>query len=125
MKLFAKIGEEIDKKIIQQKSRPRLKFKDLVDGSVFRREEVLHQLPFIFFIVVLLLFYISNRFAYERDLKQLDKLKKELVHTKYKSLTVSEQLMSVSKQSAISQRLSVLGSELKEPLIPVVVITKD
>ena len=78
----------------------------------------------ICFPVTIALFYINNRFTYEAQLRDIDRLKKELIDAKYESLTVSEELMQMSRQSYVIDKLREQGSDLEVSTEPAVVINR-
>lgn len=100
------------------------RMRDVLNGSFLTKDFVQKQVPFILFLAVLALFYINNRFSYEEQIKEQNNLKKELIDAKYRSLTVSEELIQKSKQSAVMQQLQQQGSELQESLTPPIEVEK-
>lgn len=83
-------------------------------------------LGLIGFIVILVIFYIDNRYTVQRQQLQIDKLKKELVKDKYINLTRSSQLMEISRQSRIEEYVQKTNSDLQtstEP--PYLIINKS
>jgi homoaconitase/3-isopropylmalate dehydratase large subunit len=54
----------------------------------------------------------------------IDRLKKELIDAKYESLTVSEELMQMSRQSYVIDKLREQGSNLEVSTEPAVVINR-
>lgn len=104
--------------------RPKISLKDVASGEALGREWLQRQIPFIIFLVMLSLFYINNRFTYEAQLRDVDRLKRELVDAKYESLTVSEELMQMSRQSYVIDKLREQGSNLQISTEPSVVIKR-
>lgn len=125
MKLFSKHKKEeetLDNKEAVQRSK--MTFKEIASGEALSREWLQRQIPFILFLAIVALFYINNRFTYEKKMRDIDGLKKELVNLKYESLTVSEELMQMSRQSYVIDRLSEQGSNLQVSTQPAVVINQ-
>lgn len=104
--------------------RPKISLKDVASGEALGREWLQRQIPFIIFLVMISLFYINNRFTYEAQLRDIDRLKRELVDAKYESLTVSEELMQMSRQSYVIDKLREQGSNLQISTEPSVVIKR-
>ena len=104
--------------------RPKMTLKDVASGEALGREWLQRQIPFILFLVMIALFYINNRFTYEAQLRDIDRLKKELIDAKYESLTVSEELMQMSRQSYVIDKLREQGSNLEVSTEPAVVINR-
>ncbi len=69
---------------------------DILATDFFRRQAGL-----LFLIMVLIIFYIHNRYECQQQLIEIDKLKKELIDIKYDALTRSSELMEQSRQSRI------------------------
>ena len=91
-------------------------------GDVLVKRKFLKQLPFLVFLLMLSLFYVNNRFSYEAELRELNKLKSEMVDKRYRSLTISKELMEMGRQSRIEQRLKRMGSELQDARTPLIMV---
>lgn len=92
--------------------------KDFIDGSILTKTEVVQQLPFIIFLVVLGIFYISNRYRSERVYRDMVGLEKELKELRFESITTASDLMYMSKQSEVVKRVKSEGLELIEATEP-------
>ncbi len=92
--------------------------KDFIDGSILTKTEVVQQLPFIIFLVVLGIFYISNRYRSERVYRDMVSLEKELKELRFESITTASDLMYMSKQSEVLKRVRNEGLELVEATEP-------
>lgn len=92
--------------------------KDFIDGSILTKTEVVQQLPFIIFLVVLGIFYISNRYRSERVYRDMVSLEKELKELRFESITTASDLMYMSKQSEVVKRVKKEGLELIEATEP-------
>ena len=124
MKLFSKHKKE---EVLENKDavqRPKITLKDVASGEALGREWLQRQIPFIIFLVMIALFYINNRFTHEAQLRDIDRLKRELIDAKYESLTVSEELMQMSRQSYVIDKLREQGSNLQVSTEPSVVINR-
>jgi hypothetical protein len=92
--------------------------KDIIDGSILTKTEVVQQLPFIIFLVVLGIFYISNRYRSERVYRDMVGLEKELRELRFESITTASDLMYMSKQSEVVKRVRNEGLDLVESTEP-------
>ncbi|MDM8161022.1 FtsL-like putative cell division protein [Labilibaculum sp. K2S] len=92
--------------------------KDFIDGSILTKTEVVQQLPFIIFLVVLGIFYISNRYRSERVYRDMVSLEQELKELRFESITTASDLMYMSKQSEVVKRVENEGLELIEATEP-------
>ena len=68
----------------------------------------------VVYIVILLVIYIANHNCVERDMRRISDLKEQIKDLRYESITVSSELMNMSKQSEILRRVKKVGLELKE-----------
>ncbi|MGM9746533.1 MAG: FtsL-like putative cell division protein [Paludibacteraceae bacterium] len=98
--------------------RPHITLRDITSGEVFERDFVRRQLLFGVMLVLLSLLLVYNRFAHEADLRRVETLKKELVDVKNTSLLLSKELMQVSRQSCVVEKLREQGSALQLPCEP-------
>lgn len=83
MGLFTNIKERVALEDKAREERPKITLKDVASGEALGREWLQRQIPFILFLVMIALFYINNRFTYEAQLRDIDRLKKELIDAKY------------------------------------------
>ncbi len=97
-------------------------WREVAGGDVLNREALRRQTPFVVLVVVLSLLLVYNRFAHEAELRQIESLKKELNDVKNRSLSVSKELMQMSRQSYVIEKLKGQGSTLQLSSQPAVVI---
>ncbi len=93
-------------------------FRDFIDGSVLTRDFVLRQLPFIIFLAILAIFYIGNRYHAEKLVRRTGKLQTELKELRAEAITVSAELMHISRQSEVLKLLKKNNLDLVESLEP-------
>jgi hypothetical protein len=86
---------------------------DILDNDFFRRQTKL-----LVLIMVLIIFYIHNRYASQQQLLEIDKLKKELVDIKYDALTRNSELTEKSRQSQIEEYIQRSKTKLQTPTSP-------
>ncbi len=96
--------------------------KDFIDGSILTKTEVVQQLPFIIFLVVLGIFYISNRYRSELVYRDMVSLEKELKELRFEAITTASDLMFMSKQSEVVKRVKKEGLDLIESTEPPIII---
>ncbi|MCW3804248.1 FtsL-like putative cell division protein [Plebeiibacterium marinum] len=104
-KEFVGSGDEAFKKIT---------LRDFVSGRIFTKEVVVKQLPYFLFLIVLAFSYISNHFKVEKLLKEAATLNKEIQELRIEAITTSSDLMYISKQSVIREKVNAAGVELDE-----------
>jgi hypothetical protein len=108
--------EEKPEKPKEKKSAVGL--KDFLTGSILTTEMVSRQLPYILFLAFLAIFYIGNRYRYEKLVKREKNLQIEVRNMRAESITTAAQLMFISKQSEVSKLVKIRGLELEESVVP-------
>jgi hypothetical protein len=95
----------------------------LSPGNVFRKENVVESLPFIFFLTFLAVLYIANSYYSEKTIKKIDRVSDELkeLHSEY--ISTKSELMHYSRQSEVAKAIEPLG--LKESLVPPLKLSAD
>lgn len=96
------------------KEEKKFSAKNLLDGSVLKRNWLIKQLPFIIFLTFLAILYIANRYHAERVVRDTVKLKSEVKELRFESITTASDLMFISKQSEVSRMVKEKNLGLKE-----------
>ncbi len=89
-------------------------FKDVMNGRLLTKKLFTGQIYFIFLGVALGFLYISNHYTVERLQNELYMLNREVKELRYEAVTTSSDLMSMSKQSEVLERMRARGVELNE-----------
>lgn len=92
--------------------------KDLIDGSVLTRDYVVKQLPYIIFLAILAILYIGNRYHAEKLVRRSSELQTELKELRAEAITVSAELMHLSRQSEVLKLLGKNNIDLVESMDP-------
>jgi hypothetical protein len=92
--------------------------KEFISGRLLSRERLAGQLPFVFFLFFLAVFYIANRYHAERLLRESSKLQEELSELRAESITTASELMFASRQSQVFKAVQEKGLGLKESRTP-------
>lgn len=80
------------------------------------RENISQFLPFIMFIIFLIIIYIANKYYSEKSYLEEANLKQRTIDLRAESLTTKAQLINKTKFSDIESRAREIGLEkLKEP----------
>ncbi|KAA6351294.1 hypothetical protein EZS27_001440 [termite gut metagenome] len=69
-------------------------------------------------ILAFVIFYIHNRYASQKEMIKIDKLKHDLIDIRYDALTRSSELLERTRQSRIEEYISEKGSDLQTPTNP-------
>ncbi len=110
--------EFIDERPNQKHETKSAYVKDIIDGSVLTRDFVLKQLPYIIFLAILAMLYIGNRYHAEKLMRRSGKLQSELKELRAEAITVSAELMHLSRQSEVLKLLKRNNLDLVESLEP-------
>ncbi len=100
------------------KGQKKGSIKDVLDGSMLVRENVIKQFPFIFFLAFLAMVYIGNRYHAEKIKRRVTKLQTEQKDLRSESITTKSQLMHMSKQSEVAKLVKKRGLDLEESTEP-------
>jgi hypothetical protein len=88
----------------------------LLDGTFLTRGRFRRAMPYILFLIILGVVYISNIFQVEKSKRQIDNLEEELRELRYEYITSRSKLMNESKPSEIVIKLKDTGiGETLEP----------
>jgi hypothetical protein len=109
--------EFIDSKI-EHEETTGFTLKGIIDGSILTVKPFVKQVPFIFYIVLLIVFYIGNRYHAERVFRNLTNLKDEVRDLRAEQITTASELMNLSKPSKVQDLINQKGLGLKEPTKP-------
>ena len=101
-----------------KKTKKSGKWREIVGGDILAAGFFSHHLKLFVLIMFLVIIYIQNRYAYQQQMIELDRLKKELTDIKYDALTRSSQLMERSRQSKIEEYIQRENSELEIATTP-------
>ena len=115
----SKTPQESQIESIQSVKKPSKMTKglhDIIGGDLLSKHAVLDNLPFLIFLAILALFYISNTYYTEKTFKQIEKIKNDLKELRYQSITTKSKMLDISKQTEIAKKIGQLG--IKETTTP-------
>ena len=112
------IEEKPEKPKESKDKKPSVGVRDFLTGSILTSDIVSKQLPYIFFLAMLAVIYIGNRYRYEKLVKKEKTLQVEVRNLRAESITTASQLMFISKQSEVAKLCEKRGLELKESVVP-------
>ena len=101
-----------------EKVKRRTSLKNIIGGDILATDFFRRQTKLLVLIMVLILFYIHNRYACQQQMIEIAKLKKELIDIKYDALTRSSELMERSRQSRIEEYIATKESDLQTSTNP-------
>jgi len=91
--------------------------------NVFEVEGILGSAPFILFLFLLGLIYISNSHIAEKKVRLINKLTKELKELRWEYKSLKAELMYTTRESGIKEMMKNTG--LKEMTTPPIIINKQ
>ena len=98
--------------------------KSWIDGDMLLSPWLQRNLGLLMLVFALVIVYVSNRYAFQREQVQIQRLRSELNDAKYEALARSSELMEKSRESNIQRFIVEQGSELQIPTKAPVVIKK-
>ena len=98
------------------------KARDILNGNILTKKFFQKQYLLLAMIALLAFFYVDNRYYSETQLAKQIEMKKQIQDVKYESLTISAELMQISRQSNVLKMVNERGLNLVETATPPVVI---
>ena len=101
-----------------EKKKKKRTFMYILGGGVLKEDFIVRHTKMIGLIVLLLFFYISNRYTCIIKLREIDKLTEQLKDVKYESLSISAQLTSGTRPSQVEDLVKRQGLDLEKAKTP-------
>ncbi len=92
--------------------------KELLSGTMVSEKIILKNLGYISLVTFLLAVYIGNRFHAEKITRESTKLLKEVKDLRAEALSISADLMYISRQSEVYRLVREKGLDLEELKTP-------
>lgn len=89
--------------------RPNVSLRTILGGDILAGPWFRRQFFFILFCVFLLILYISNRYACQQCMIEIDQLQKDLLDIKYKELTRLSELQEHTRRSRVEDYLHMVN----------------
>jgi hypothetical protein len=102
----------------EEPDMPKFRIRELLDGTILVRENVLKQLPFVLFLTFLGIIYIGNRFHAERMVRKISEMKTEVGNLRSEEITITSELMNISRPSEVAALVASKNMGLKESMVP-------
>jgi hypothetical protein len=102
----------------EEHGTPKFRIRELLDGTILVRENVLKQLPFVLFLTLLGIIYIGNRFHAERMVRKISEMKTEVGNLRSEEITITSELMNISRPSEVAALVASKKMGLKESMVP-------
>ncbi len=112
---------KVPKKPKAQKNKKIL--SDTIYGGFFEKKETLRMTPYFLLFIILGILYITNSYWSEKNKREIQKTKKELIQLRYEYISSKSQLMDSTRQSYIARKLEHSG--IKESTVPPTIIISE
>jgi len=100
----------------KEESSTMVFFRKLFTEGVVSKESATDMLPFIIFLCALIMIYIANSHMAMKNLRDIDKLSKEVKELSWEYKSLKADLMFKSKLTEVAKKVDTLGiKELIEP----------
>ena len=110
------VPQEVQPDVRQKVELPRNFFTQFFTEGVISKELATDMLPFIIFLAFLAMVYIGNRHFAENNIRDIDRLSKEVKELSWDFKTTKADLMLKSTQTEVAKLVDTLG--LKESVEP-------
>ena len=108
----------------EQNSKGKNRLKAWLDGEMLLNVLLQRHLGLILLVFALIIAYVSNRYAFQHEQVEIQRLRSELNDMKYEALARSSELMEKSRESNIQKFIIEQGSALQTSTLPPVIIKK-
>ncbi len=96
----------------------RLSFLYILGGGFLKENFILKHTKMIVLIVILVFFFIGNRYTCMQKLREIDRLQKKLSDVRFEALSISSELTGNSRQSQVETLIKQQGLELEGAMSP-------
>lgn len=93
-------------------------FKSIVGGGFLGTQKVTKQLPFIFWLVFLIIAFIYKGYLTEKTIRETEMVRDSLKEYKAESVIHETNLMYINRPSEVARRIVEREIELIEPIEP-------
>ncbi len=108
-------------KELKEKAKKRISkagLKSVFGGTVLASEKVTKQLPFVFFLALLGIALITNRYWAEKTIRKMEMVRDSLREYKSESVIHETELMYINRPSEVAKRVIERKIDLIEPVEP-------
>jgi hypothetical protein len=99
--------------------------QDVLGGDILNNKKTRQIFPYLLFLAFLAFVYITNDYVLENKVREIAQMERQIKELRFEYISVKSDLMTLSKQSQLEQRLESMGiKENKEPVKTIVVRNK-
>ncbi len=108
-KIFAPITEvEVEERSTKKDSKVGGAIKDVLGGDLISAG-TFKFFRYLLYLALLAFIYIANNYYAENNIREINKLRKDLKELRYEYINVKTRLMHIEKQSQIAKKLEKSG----------------
>ncbi|NQU33175.1 MAG: hypothetical protein HQ521_08070 [Bacteroidetes bacterium] len=108
-KIFAPITEvEVEERSTKRDSKVGGAIKDVLGGDLISAG-TFKFFRYLLYLALLAFIYIANNYYAENNIREINKLRKDLKELRYEYINVKTRLMHIEKQSQIAKKLEKSG----------------
>ena len=124
--LSEEIQQEMSESVEEKVEETQSFLKGFFSRPSLSAYSISKNLPFIAFLAILGLVYISNRHLAERTIRSIDKYTREVKEMSWDYKSLNAELMKLTTQSEVAKRADSLGlEERRQPAIKLVIDKKE
>jgi len=98
--------------------------RNILGGTYLESEQSFQTIPFLLFLALLSILFITNNYMIENKMRNINRLQKEVNEYRYEYITLKSDLMTLSRQSKLSKKLEKMGiKENTEPVKTIIIYT--
>jgi cell division protein FtsL len=100
------------------KKNKRISWMYILSGGILKEDFVVRHTKLIVLIVILLLFYISNRYTCLIKLREIDRLQAELKELRLEADLITAELTEITRPSKVEEFVKRQGLDLERAKTP-------
>ena len=85
----------------------------VLGGGILKEDFIIKHTRFVVLFVILVFFFIGNRYTCMQKLREIDRLQQQLRDVRFEALSISSELTGNSRQSQIESLIEEQGIELE------------
>lgn len=97
----------------------------VLGGTILTEDFFMKNIRFMLVVFVIVVLYISNRYSCIEKMTKIESLQKELKDSKYQSLVISSQLISISRETQVQSLVAKEGIGIEPSKTPIYVIAGE
>ena len=101
---------------VRKVNRVKAFFHGVIVGDFFSRDSFFKTIPYLVYLTILAIIYISNTYYAVKTLRKIENIKTEMKELRFQYISSKSELMYYGKQTEIAKR--VLSAGIKETKIP-------